>query len=254
MEQYTWIVAGLNWAVHMFLLLAVCKWEGIPFAALRMGLASLLGAGYACVCLQPDFAFMAGGIWRVVCLALVSLVGFGLRYSTLRRGCGFSVLWLAMHGLAAGFQQRDIWTGILWAALLLLLYQVGMEREKGTNLIPVRIRYGGKTVEITALRDTGNLLSDPVTGKSVLVAGPQVAWDLLGLTAEQLRDPVRTLECGRIGGLRLVPYRSVGQGAGLLLAMHFADVMVGDQHGGQVVAFCPDALGNGFEALAGGVL
>jgi hypothetical protein len=219
-----------------------------------MALASLVGAGYACMCLQQEFAFMAGGIWRILCLAVVSLVGFGLRYSTLRKGCAFSVLWFAMHGLASGFQQRDLWTGILWAALLLLFYLVGEEREKETNMIPVRIRYGGKTVEITALRDTGNLLCDPVTGKSVLVAGPQVAWDLLGLTAEQLRDPIKTLEHDGIRMLRLVPYRSVGQGAGLLLAMHFADVVVGDQHGGQVVAFCPDAMGNGFEALAGGVL
>ena len=256
MERYGWIVGGLNVAVDFLLLMAVCRWEGISAPLLRLGTAALAGGGYAAACLLPQLNIFAGGVWQILCLATMSLIAFGMEYDTIRRGCVFSVLWLAMHGLALGFQQKNVWSGILWGALVLLVYLSGLDGKRGEAYIPVQIRYHGKLTQLTALRDTGNQLCDPVSGKPVLVVGPRVAGELLGLTRDQLNDPVTTLECHKIPGLRLVPYRSVGQGGGLLLAMHFTDVLLGEQQGAQIVAFCPNTIGSGgnFEALAGGAV
>jgi len=104
------------------------------------------------------------------------------------------------------------------------------------------------------LEDTGNCLRDPVTGASVLVVGAQAARLLTGLTQQQLRSPLTTL--GTIPGLRLIPYRTVGTGAGLLLAMRFQNVRIGSWQGSTLVAFAPEGLemGHPYQALTGGLL
>jgi len=88
-----------------------------------------------------------------------------------------------------------------------------------------------------------------------LVVGADVAEQMLGLTQEQLLSPIETMEQGKIPGLRLIPYRSVGNANGMMLAVKMERVCVGDQETGNLVAFAPQILGAGeFEALAGGVL
>ena len=245
----------LNGAVNLLLLLGVCRWENKPAAPLRLLLAALVGGGYAWMSIMADFSFMSRGVWQLLFLGITSLIAFGMHVSTLRLGVEFSLLWFALHALAAGFQQGDIWTGVLWASLLLLLYLVRTDDRAGRNFVNLCITHRSRTVRLTALRDTGNQLTDPLTGKSVLIVGPDVAQRLLGLSRQQLLDPIQTMQLHPIPGLRLVPYRSVGQPVGLLLAMHFPDVTLNRQRGGQVVAFSPDAIGSGkgFEALAGGM-
>jgi hypothetical protein len=106
------------------------------------------------------------------------------------------------------------------------------------------------------LRDTGNGLQDPITGESVLVIGPEAAANLLGLTQSQLQNPVETLKQRTVPGLRLIPYRSVGQPGGMLLGLRIKEVTVGDRRGSVLVAFAPARIGGneGYQALTGGVL
>ena len=100
-------------------------------------------------------------------------------------------------------------------------------------------------------RYTGNTLQDPVTGQPVLVIGADAANRLTGLSREQLRSPVESLEA--LPGLRLVPYRTVG-GSGLMLARKYQNVKIGKWKGSQLVAFAPERLGGGYEALTGGAV
>ena len=55
-------------------------------------------------------------------------------------------------------------------------------------------------------------------------------------------------------GLRLIPYRAVGRG-GMLLALRFEDVVIGQKKGRALVAFDPGGLGTEqmYQALTGGV-
>lgn len=248
-------VAGLNFAVDLLLLAAIFKLAQRPFYLWRAVLAAAVGGAYGALCLLPGFHFLGNMLWRLVCLFLMSLLAFGLEVGTIRNGALFSFLWLAMNGIAAGFSRDNVWTLLLWGALLMLLYLMGFGGGNGSMYVPVTIRYGGRTVRITALRDTGNLLIDPVSGQSVLIVDPSVAGKLLGLTASQLADPVATLASARYPGLRLIPYRALGQPGGMLLAMRFADVVMGQETGARVVAFAPNeiGMGSGCEALAGGM-
>ena len=122
---------------------------------------------------------------------------------------------------------------------------------KGRDLIPVELTYGAQTVRLTALRDTGNSLRDPITGKPVLIVGADIAEKLTGLSPAALRDPVRTM--GSLPGLRLIPYRTVGN-TGFLLALRIPSVKIGNRQGSALVAFSPHILGSGYQALTGGTV
>ena len=129
----------------------------------------------------------------------------------------------------------------------------GIGEKEYTNLT---IAYGGNVVRLIALRDSGNTLRDPITGEQVLVISAGAARRLTGLTEEQLRAPLETLASSIIPGLRLIPYRAVGQGSGMLLGMRFEEVTVGPRKQSAVVAFAPEGLGNGsmYQALTGGAI
>ena len=103
-----------------------------------------------------------------------------------------------------------------------------------------------------SVEDTGNLLRDPITGRQVLVVGGDVALELTGLTQEQLRSPVESI--GALPGLRLIPYRNVGNSSGFLLALRLQNVKIGKWKGSTLVAFAPEGLSSegAYQALTGG--
>ena len=89
----------------------------------------------------------------------------------------------------------------------------------------------------------------------MLVVGADVALQLLGITADELKSPIQTLQRGDIRGLRLIPYRAVGQPNGMLLATRLDCVLIDGKKTGNLVAFAPQVFDAGeYQALAGGVL
>lgn len=213
--------------------------------------ASLLGAAYAGACLLPGLGFLRGTVWWLISLLGISVLAFGWNRSTWKKGGIFVLLTMALGGTALAVGRGEGWTLLLYALLVRVLGRVAF----GTNrhLLPVRISGGGKTVELTALIDTGNELRDPITGERVLVIGAKAAEALTGLSESRLRDPLTTMESGGIPGLRLIPYRTVGSETGMLLAMRFPSVKIGGRDRPGIVAFAPrDLDGESYQALAGG--
>ena len=140
---------------------------------------------------------------------------------------------------------------------MLLLCRLSFGTAIGQQeFVPIRLAYGEKTMNIIALRDTGNTLRDPITGEQVMVVAGDVATKLIGLTQQQLRSPLETLAMSPVPGLRLIPYSAVGQGNSLLLAVRMKDVRIGSRVHSAVVAFAPEGLGKGtvYQALTGGLL
>ena len=185
----------------------------------------------------------------------MSCIAFGITQSAMRRGIVFTLLSMAMGGVALFMNSRGFWSVILSAAGVALLCAFGFRSKLGAQrFVPVELRYGGKTLRLTALQDTGNTLRDPVTGQDVLVVSADVAQKLTGLTRSQLSAPVDFLDA--IPGLRLIPYRSVGQECGFLLALRLAEVKIGNRKGNTLVAFAPEGLGSegAYQALTGGAV
>ena len=205
---------------------------------------------------MPGCSFLGNGLWRTVFLCLMAVLAFGCDRSTIRRGGVFVLLSMALGGVALGMNGTGQ-IGLLLAALgLWAVCRFGLKRVGEQTYVPVILRRDGKERKLLALRDTGNTLRDPMTGEAVLVAGADVAADLLGLTEEQLRYPVETLAMGKLPGARLVPYCAVGQKAGMLLAVRFSEAEVGNRKGNPLVAFAPQVLGRGegYQMLTGGMV
>ena len=256
MRIYADVVMGLNFVVDILLLMAADRLAGYPASVKRWALGASVGAAYSGACLMPGFYFLADEWWRMVFLALMALTAFGWNRSALRRGLVFILLSMALGGLALGFGGMEVNGLILAAVGLWALCRFGVGAVGEQTYVPVTLRREGRELKVLALRDTGNTLRDPITGEPVLVAGADVAEELLGLTAQQLAHPVETLAKGAVPGLRLIPYHSVGQSAGLMLALRMKDTQVGKRRGDVMVAFAPEEVGRGemYRMLTGGIV
>ncbi len=255
MPVYLDFVIILNFLVDFFLLLGANRLCGHPPAPGRAAVAAALGGLYGGVCLLPGFSFMGNVLWRMVSLVLMSLIAFGLSINALRRGAVFMFLSMALGGIALGVGSSGFLGILLPAVCLFLLCTVGFSgRIGGKKLIPVELGSEDRYVRLTALQDTGNTLKDPLTGSPVMVVAAEIAEQLTGLTREQLSKPVETVTAAP--GLRLIPYRAVGNGGGFLLARRFSKVKIGSWRGSSLVAFAPESLcaDGEYQALTGGMV
>lgn len=233
---------GLNFLVDLCLMLGVNRIAGHPPGLTRAAAAAALGGGYAGACLVPGLTFLSNGLWRAVSLGLMGWTAFGADRSGWRRSVLFVLLSMALGGIAVCLQS-----GVLICAVALaLLCRMGL-RGLGRQFVRVAVTYGGKTVTVLALRDTGNGLTDPITGARVTVLSPEIGV-LLGIPWEVLRDPTGAMT----PGIRLIPARTVG-GGGLLAAVRCDKVVVEGKEAGNIVAFARETFGNGeYQALTGG--
>ncbi len=250
---YLDLVVLLNFLVDFLLLLGTNRLAGYPTGVVRAIPAAVLGGLYGGACVLPGFRFLGNSLWRIVSLGLMGLLAFGTGAGMIRRCVLFVLLSFSMGGVAVGLGGGSFWGLIAGAAGICALGVVSFWGKQGQQFVPMTLCFGDRMVSVVALRDTGNSLRDPVTGESVVILGSHAAETLTGLTRQQLRNPVETMASGVLPGLRLIPYRAVGQGQGMLLALRVKQ----ERGGSLLVALAPDGLGDGhgeFEALTGGMV
>lgn len=257
MRVYLDLVLLLNFLVDLLLLLGTNRLAGYHGGYFRSVLAALLGGVYGAACLVPGVSFLGNTLWRVVSLCLMAGIAFGWNRSAVQRGAVFMLLSMALGGIASGFGKGSFW--ILTASALGLwgLCRISFRGNVGQReYVPVELHWGNRRISVIALRDTGNTLKDPVTGEPVLIAGADVAVELLDLSEEQLRHPVELLASGRLPGLRLIPYHAVGQPGSMLPAVRFREAKINGTYADPLVAFAPEVLARGavFRMLTGGAV
>ena len=234
----------LAWGALAQLLLLAAAGED----RLRPGL--LLGAAAAAL---GQRVLPAGTLWQLGAALAGALAAYGPGAAGLRPIGVYLGLRLALNGALARLPDRP-WmaaaaAGVLWSAAVLL-------RGQGQSLVPVQLTSGDRRVRLTALRDTGNTLTDPLTGERVLLVERQAARALLP-EEFSAAAPAEAVACLRRSAPqtkpRLLPYRAVG-GEGLLLAVRCDRVTIGGRPAGTLIAFTDTVLSeNGrFQALAGG--
>lgn len=257
MRVYLDLVILLNFAVNYGLLRASARLTGASPGLWRLGLGAGVGAVYAGLCVLPGLTFLSGNLWKVVFLGLMVMTAFGVGWQQMRQGVVVLCLSLAMGGALLCLGLGGLWNillAVLVIGLLAVFFCSGAMTHAG-QLVPVTISLGGKQVALTALRDSGNTLKDPFSGRSVLVAQADAASRLLPVEAGALSDPAGAME--RLLALghrcRLIPYRVLG-GEGMLLAVQCDRVTVNGKGAAPMVAFAPGQLSpqNTYQALTGG--
>jgi len=273
----------LNALVDYLLLLAAARLAGERLRRLRFALGAALGGLYAAAIFLPGLEFLARLPCRMSAAALMLLAAYGGSVRLLRQAVIFFALTCAFgggvaaismaggRGLSLGrgvfYSALDLKTVLLSAAacyalLTMALQRVGRHTAASGELVPARLSLGERCVELTALADTGNTLTDPISGAPVMVAEGEAALSLFPENCrprmDDLRDPAGALE--RLGAgewrgrFRLLPYRAVGVERGLLLAVRVDELWLnGRKHGRQLVALSPTPVSDGgaYRALVG---
>ncbi len=247
--MYLDVAILLNFLVDYFLLVGANRLSGFPPGRKRAALAAGFGSVYAVACLR--FPFLGSFLWRIVSLGVMGMLAYGVQ--AFRRSMLFVLLSMALGGIALGLGKGGFFSLISAAAGVGALCLLGFRGKVGASrYVPVELTTDQGKIHVTALLDTGNTLTDPVTGQSVLVLGADAACRLAGLTRQQLADPVKTMT--QVPGLRLIPYRAVGRPDGMLLAMRVKQAKIGEKKCSALVAFAPESVSGTYQALIGGIL
>lgn len=246
----------LNFVVELLLLLGADRLYGSTGRYGQIVLGAGINGVYAGACLLLRCAFLRNIGCRILCLLFVAWIAFGVCGNALRQWAVFLLLNLALDGIASSFSKESLFYLLLGAVIVLLMYFLGICKAGSEVYIPVELTYGKKSLQLTALRDTGNTLRDPVTGGSVLVVSADAAQQLTGLTQQQLASPLDAIATAGVPGLRLIPYRTVGEETGFMLALRIKESKIGNQRGSCIVAFAPVGFGKkgAYQALTGGVV
>lgn len=284
MTVYVDALFALNGALNYLMLLGSARLGGAPICRGRFLASAALGGLYAVACVLPGLLFLNGAPMKCLVFAAMVLCAFGWKRTSLKMGllflllsfafCGVVMVMLNVMGVSLMLLNGTAYYPVsgrvlvLTAAAVYLLARLVFSRlaeHTGSELVPVELAVGERTVHLTALRDTGNTLKDPVTGRSVLVAEWETARGLLPapvaaeLTAGQFESPAdllpRLSRAAPGHQWRLIPYRTVGNAGGLLLAMRCDRIKVGKvwkKNG--LVAFSPTGVSDGgpYTALIGG--
>ena len=245
MVVYWDLVLLLNGAADYLLLLSAAQLAGRTVPRARLIGAAVFGAAYAAMQLfLPRSAWLTAAAFAV--MALLAFFGTGralkLGLLTLLLACalGGGTLLLgrccgSLGRVARGVMFAQLPWGVLLGAMgvtYLLLSTVfrGGARHEGGELLSATLARGGRTVTLRLLHDSGNLLTDPLTGASVPVIGESALHALLPKSEE---DYI-TLSCTTAGG------------SGTLRAFYCGNVRVnGKDLGRRLVAVSPDLYGDG---------
>lgn len=284
MVLYADILFALNALVDYLLLLLSARAAGEPLYRGRFMLGAALGGLYAVMIFVPGFSFLSRGGYKLLSAALMLLVAYGATRALFKQSAIFFALTCALGGGVMAIGMMDgaalsLGHGVIYsvpdvklillsgaacyAALSLIMPKLCRHTTAGGQLHTVQLGLIGRRVELTALLDTGNTLTDPLTGQGIPVAEGNT---LLALfppencpTKEELCDPVPALERLNRGAwsgrFRILPYRAVGVERGFLLAVKMDWMTVGGRRrDGALVALSPTPVSDagGYRMLIGG--
>lgn len=268
----------LNLLLDYLLLLAAAQLSGRTLHRLRLLACAAGGGAYAVLTFLPGCGFLRTPLCQLAVGSIIALCAYGGRGRP-------ALLFLLLSGGLAGFVLAlGLWAGsptgllgrvyrgeVSWPLLLgaalgfyvlprLLLGQGA--RHGGGELLKITISVCGRKQTVTALHDTGNTLRDPVSGRPALVLERNAAEELwppevAAVLASPLPPEEKMARLHRQGAavtFSLLPFRSVGTPAGLLLAARSDYIEInGRRYPRTPVALSehPVSDGGGYHALWG---
>lgn len=273
----------LNFVVDYLLLLCAGRLAGEVLHRGRLALGAALAGAYAAAVFLPGMGFLLHPLCKLAAAVLALLIGYGGSRRLLRVTLVFFAVSAAFAGgiLALellGGRGLTLENGVFSSAMdlrlillsaagcyvvITLLFQRSARHTAARQeLVPAVLTLDGRRVALTALVDTGNTLTDPATGRPVMVAEGEKVAGLFpsGQAPDEadLRDPVAALErlsqAGFLGRCRLLPYQAVGVECDMLLSLRLDGARVGrEDYGTLLVALSPNRLsdGGGYSALIG---
>lgn len=239
MVIYIDVLLAVNGWIDFLLLLGVRRMTGGVGSSWRLALGALVGALSCLILLLPPLP-----VWLTLLLRLAAamlMVAVAFRRGSWRDWCRRVLLLFSLSAGLAGLcgalyffvapQGFYVFNGVMYYSvpplllvvltvvgygILWLAEQIGRRRAPREHMFRVRVEYGEQGVTFPCLYDSGNHLTEPFSGRPVLVMERQVVAELL--------SPVPTT-ADLPAGWRLIPFHTLG-GDGLLPAFIPSAVVV----------------------------
>ena len=225
----------INFSMDFLCLFLVAKLLCRPMSPVRFTLAAALGGVYSVISLFLPQSFFSVLVDLLFC-AVICLAAFAARGESWRSMLSLAVAYLLSSILLGGImtaifsllnrlspplgefeQSTDIPPWILLSIALLSgltsLFGGRFLRKKASRkTFRLEIRIGGRRASCLAFCDSGNLLSDPLDGRRVILLDKSLAPLLLPADQKDILfsaagDP-RTIPHGFIGRIRVIPVRT----------------------------------------------
>lgn len=255
---------ALNAVIDYFLLLCSARAAGAVLHRWRLALAAVLGGLWAVACVLPGMGFLTYAPMKLVPAFFMALIAFCgerrlwrclvifLAISAAFGGAVWAASMLAgteMYGgsvyIPVSMRVLVLSFALCYAAVSLVFRRVGKRSER--EILPLTVTLGGKSAALRALRDTGNGLYDPVSGRSVAVAELEAIRPLLpgfygaAADAASLCEELSALP-GLAGRVMLLPYSALGTGHGLIAALRPDAVEVSGRREDILIGLSPAPL------------
>ncbi len=250
---YLDVLAIVNFAANYVLLWAAGRLTRVYSAGWRLALGAAFGTLYLLVLFFPPAAAAAGvggkflfsllmlliAFAPLARLAFIRLMGYFYFSTVLLAGITYAAFWLTrsavpywVDGLTVA--QTDLQWWVLALAISLLagfgLYGWGLvqkRRWQESLYVSLDICFDVECIRVKALLDTGNELTDPLSGKPVAVVEYPAIRAILPAEIRRIFDAGREedleyvseclAESAWLHRFRLLPFASLGQARGVLL-------------------------------------
>lgn len=284
MEQtiYGDIYFLVNFSMDFLSLWLTAKILHLPLHAGRAAVSAAIGGLYAVLALIPGRYAAVNWIIGLLLPALLCYICFGsckigrflCRYAafwgiSLLTGGGMTALYYAVNRAAGNrkisvngtvkevYNEIPLWVFALLAlacALISLIWGriAGRMRGRRSAALTVQFCRGGQEVVLSALVDSGNLLTEPFGGLPVILVGRERMKEILPaplLPVLMGSGDLSGLDGDAASRIRLIPYRGVG-GGGLLFGYLPAKVAVDGREVSACIAAEPGVRDfSGYEAI-----
>ena len=246
------------------LCLVTARFCALRLRRLRYLLAAVFGGVYAVAVFLPGCAWLAHPLAELCAAGFMGLIAFGGEARLFRCIAAFLAVSASFGGMvwAVALRQGSLpvpdWKMLVGVFLLsyalLTLLSLTRRRRAREHRAAVKLCFSGRRTDFPALEDSGNCLTDPITGDAVLLACPlaleplfpgRAAW--LALPAVELLE--RAAEDPEIRGrFRLLRAGSVA-GPALLAAFRPDEAAVDGRPRAVLVAVSEAAQGDGFRGI-----
>ena len=258
MEQtvYVDLYFLINFSMDFLCFYLASKLLGIKLSVLRSAAASAVGGVYANLSLLWGLYGIAALALDVVSCALMCVIAFGIRKKA-RRLPIYVLVYIAVSMTLGGFMTAlfnllnrtvfgeiqpaedgiSAWMLTLLAVISAMLTLLGgrfFRHRTSKRNVRLKISIGGKSADISALCDSGNMLRDPISGKLCVIASADALRDILPRDVlSAVRDGGRSIGAlsAAVAGIRIIPARTAA-GDSMMFALRPESISVEDEGGG----------------------
>jgi len=243
-----------NLLIDYLLLLCTGRLCGCSLNRKALILASLIGAAYACASVMHTYTWLNHILIKIALAIIICMVAF-------RKNHHFTLIclaFIAISSLFGGFLsacslsfQNTFYLPVNFK-ILLLTFTAGYfiieaiykksDTIKRQELHDVTVKLNNRIITFTALKDTGNELFDPMSGRRVLVCEKKIVSSLFPNENLDLhRDDVFSLfytinkNDQYAGKMSLIPFRTIN-GSGTMLSFRPDAITVDNHHENLIVA------------------